>query len=694
MYFKKSKMPAKGGGIEVVMTEKKMQIKPYPLGAHRESDSIRFSFVSRKESCGILLYDRTTGRKLKKIPFLPEERIGNVYCKYLQEVDPDKISYQFYQEDEIMPDSHARGFIGSCRYGKVREEKDMKAILLSDNFDWEDDRNPRLPYKDCVGYCMHVRGFTKHASSQVAHRGTFLGIVEKLPYLKESGITTIELQPAYEFLEIPSTQELKQDIPYAAVDGSSELLESKRKLNYWGYKKGYYYAPKAAYASGDSPADEFKTMVKELHKNNMEVVMQFYFPKEVNRGEIAEILRFWVMEYHVDGFHLLGENLPIALLAKDDTLVDTKLWYYYFNTDEIYDKSEDPAYCNLAEYRDDYLYTMRKFLKGDEDMLNSTLYQMRNIPDKMGRIHYMSNYFGLTLMDMVSYDHKHNEENGEENRDGNDYNCSWNCGEEGTSRKKKVVALRMKLLKNAMIMMTFTQSTPLIFMGDEFGNTQYGNNNPYCLDNKTTWLDWKELEKNQELYQFWKTMINLRKEHPILRPEKKLRIMDYIACGYPDLSYHGQNAWRAQLESYYRHVGIMYCGKYAKKDRFEDDDFFYLACNMHWEKHELALPKLPRGLMWQEFVTTGEEVSVVEKSIPAKQNVIAEEKAKAGIKDTVTAEKKEQKVDYARTISARSITVFKSVPDPIFQETQKKTVTRKKKKVAEMTSTVNDRTIF
>ncbi len=638
------------------MTEMKKQIKPYPLGAHRELDSIRFSFVSKKESCGIIFFDKITGKKIEKVPFRPDEKMGNVYCKYLQGIDVDAVSYQFYQDDEIIPDQHARGFAGSCRYGKVREEKDLKAVFLDNKFDWEGDKNPRLPYENSICYCMHVRGFTKHPSSQVTHKGTFMGIVEKIPYLKETGITTLELQPAYEFLEIPSCGEVKKESGYIASETSLELQEKRKKTNYWGYKKGYYYAPKAAYASGDDAAFELKSMVKELHKNNMEVIMQFYFPKDVNPGEIAEILRFWVLEYHIDGFHLLGENLPISLLAMDETLADTKLWHYYFDADAIYKKEEYPNYCNLAEYRDDYLYTMRKFLKSDEDMLNSALYQMRHIPEKIGRIHYMSNYYGLTLMDMVSYDHKHNEENGEDNRDGSDHNCSWNCGVEGATRKKKIISLRRRQLKNAMCMLMLTQSTPLIFMGDEFGNTQFGNNNPYCQDNKTTWLDWKELEKNKDLYSFWKAMVELRKAHPILHPEKELRIMDYIACGYPDLSYHGANAWRAQLESYNRHVGIMYCGKYAKKNRMEEDDFFYVAINMHWESHELALPRLPKEMEWKQLYSTDEESHMIKENGDVALNK-GEETAVESVQN-----------DLVRLIPGRSIAIFKSEEKQIFRQ--------------------------
>lgn len=600
------------------MTENKLLAKPYPLGAHCESGGIRFSFVSGKEKCGVVIYDRITGKLLQKLPFTKEERIGKLCCKFVAGLEASAISYQFYEEGNILTDERARAFADSPVYGKVRQEKAMKAVFPQDAFDWEGDVNPRIPYENCVAYCVHVRGFTKHSSSGVPHKGTFLGMTEKLDYLKETGITTLELQPAYEFLEVPvenkmQRQPLSMSVAAEQFAAGNTSVEDK-KINYWGYQKGFYYTPKACYAADKDAVMEFKQMVKEFHKNGMEIVMQFYFTKEVPLAEIPEILRFWVMEYHVDGFHLMGENIPVDMILQDAVLAHTKLWYYQFNTDVVYDKNEYPAYCNLAEYQDDYLYAMRRFLKGDDNMLGSVLYQMRHIPEKSGRVHYLSNYYGMTLKDMVSYNYKHNEANGEGNRDGNDYNCSWNCGEEGVTRKKKVNSLRLSQLKNAMCMLLLTQSTPLIFMGDEFGNSQQGNNNPYCQDNRITWLDWKDLERNREVYDFWMQLINLRREHPVLRPGKELKIMDYIACGYPDLSYHGQSAWRPQLENNYRHVGIMYCGKYAKKDRTTEDDFFYVAMNMHWEPQELALPKLPKELEWQVVLSTS-EVLREEKSI-------------------------------------------------------------------------------
>ncbi len=626
------------------MTVIKTQIRPYPLGAHCEGDKIRFSLVSKAHSCGIVLYDRATRKEIQRMAFTEEERVGNVHCKYISGFDSSKIAYQFYEGDKVVADERARMFIGNYKYGKERGEAEMFAGFPVADFDWGEDVNPCIPYHECMCYCLHVRGFTKHTSSGVSKRGTFAGVAERIPYLKETGITTVELQPVYEFTEMANAEEKISAMPYP-VPGESLGNRAQCKLNYWGYTKGYYYAPKAAYAASGDAITELKEMVKAFHANGMEVIMQFYFPKEVSRGEIVEILRFWVLEYHVDGFHLMGEALQENFLAQDALLAHTKLWYYSFDTESIY--GEDiPEYRNLATYNDEYLYALRRYLKGDEGMLDTVMYQMRHIPVSCGKIHYLSNYYGMTLADMVAYDRKHNEANGEENRDGNDYNCSWNCGEEGVTRKKKVLALRRQQLRNAMLLLLLSQSTPLIFMGDEFGNSQKGNNNPYCQDNQITWLDWRDLEKNRELYDFWKKIVEFRREHTLLHPATELRIMDYRSLGYPDLSYHGQNAWRVQTERYQRHMGIMLCGKYAEPA----EEFLYLAYNLHWESHELALPKLPKGSKWELWCTSDEAVMEAEEH-------------------------------YAK-ISPRSIAVYRSVPAEVFaEETKKQVLSGKKKKV-------------
>lgn len=586
------------------MKNDRQRKNPYPLGAHKEGEEIRFSFVSKTDSCGILLYDRKTGRRIKKLPFLPEDRIGNIYCKRVSGIKPENILYQFYEGDRIVADEYARVFVGKAAYGRKRAQSDLKAGFLTEEFQWEGDKCPRIPYSKAVCYCLHVRGFTRHVSSEVKDRGTFAGIAEKIPYLREIGVTTLELQPAYEFLEAEETQLCAN--PRQPFGGNVE-----KRLNYWGYKKGFYYAPKAAYAGSEQPANEFKTLIKRLHENGMELVMQLYFPKEADANGIADILRFWVLEYHVDGFHLLGEKIEADLLAKDAMLADTKIWCDHFGEGGPRERgdrpNQDPSYPHRAEYNDGWQYDMRRFLKGDEGMLDKVLYHMRHIPEGDGRIHYLTNYSGFTLADLVSYDDKHNEANGEENRDGNDYNCSWNCGEEGTTRKNKIRCLRIRQIKNAMCFLMLSQSTPLIFMGDEFGNSQGGNNNPYCQDNATAWLDWRDVKKNEEVFVFFKMLTAFRREHPILHPDREPRLMDYIACGFPDLSYHGQSAWRPQTEGRFRHIGQMYCGRYAKIDKNRTDDFLYVALNMHWVEHELALPRLPKGMRWEPVFSTAEE---------------------------------------------------------------------------------------
>lgn len=571
------------------------RMNPYPLGARRENGGICFSFVSVTADCGIVLYDALTGEERQRIPFSEADREGEIYCRLVENIRSEQVLYQFYQADRLVPDEHGRVFPGRLPYGKESSGEDLRAGFLPECYDWENDRCPALSYDRTIMYCMHVRGFTRHASSKVMNRGTFAGIREKLPYLKEIGITTLELQPAYEFLELEKAEALPQGAP---------CIQPENRVNYWGYKRGYYYAPKQAYAASEDAATEFRDLVKELHRNGMELIMQFYFPGQVDRNDISDILRFWTLEYHVDGFHLLGTDLPVELLASDPLLADKKFMYYGINADAVYDRDRMPQYPHLAEYNDSFLYDMRRFLKGDENMMNSVLKDMRYIPAKAGVVHYLTNYYGFTLADLVSYDRKHNEGNGEENRDGNDYNCSWNCGEEGTAKSRRVRQLRVRQMKNAICLLLLSQGTPLIFMGDEFGNSQKGNNNPWCQDNAVGWLDWGKLEKNRELLEFWKQLAAFRQAHPILHPAREFRLMDYLSCDYPDLSYHGESAWRPQTEYHSRSIGMMLCGRYARTVEGQEDAFLYIAINMHWEGHSLALPRLPKNMRWELVMTT------------------------------------------------------------------------------------------
>lgn len=573
---------------------------PYPIGVSREEAGINISMVSYAKECGILLYDENK-KKLGKVVLSGEGRMEGAarmgalcYAKLLWEGE-EPVLYQFYEDGKVVFDPHMKAYRGHERFGIPVTPQNLYGVLQSAEYDWEDDRNPVLSYEDSVLYCMHVRGFTRHSSSGVAGKGTFHGVEEKLAYLEKLGVTTLELLPVYEL----------EERKYNSRPGQ-EGLSGRDALNYWGYTEGLYYVPRNAYAMSGCGTVEFKDLVKALHKRRMEVVLQFYFPGKVSHGEILEILRYWKKEYHVDGFHLKGDSLPLLMLGQEPGLADTKLFYYGFPVDELYPGEKLPQIRHLAAYRDDYMYGMRRFLKGDEDMLHAVTGYMRRQPLKEGQINYFTNYYGFTLEDMVSYERKHNEDNGEANRDGGDYNHTWNCGTEGRSRKKGILGLRRQQVRNALCMLFFSQGTPLLFMGDEFGNSQKGNNNPYCQDNEISWLNWKNLEKNTELFEYVRALIRIRKDHPILHQERELRLMDYISCGYPDLSYHATKAWQPDMGNYSRHIGLMYCGKYARRERDVEDDFFYVAMNMHWEPHEFALPLLPKGQEWCLLLDTRE----------------------------------------------------------------------------------------
>lgn len=567
--------------------------RPYPLGVTTEYGFTYFSVVMKKgKDCGIILYDRQNGQETR-LPFSRQHRYGSIYSMAVKNLDLERYAYNYYEDGSIFTDPYAKKLHGHEKWGK--KAASLRGGFLSDTYDWDNDKPLTHPYAESILYCLNVRAFTKHSSSLAAQKGTFRGIVEKIPYMKELGITGIELMPAYEFdeVEYPKETDRMEDARIAFADAPGK----ERRLNCWGYKEGFYFAPKAAYSAGTDVETEFKAMVKELHKNDLEVIMQFYFPKTVKQGLVLDAVKYWVLEYHIDGVHLKGERIPVLVTATEPLLSDTKIWYDNFSYEDLYGPDETPSFRNLASYNDTYMNTARRFLKGDDGVLGSFLELQRRNPACGGIINYITNYYGFTLADMVSYEQKHNMDNGEGNRDGSDNNWTWNCGAEGPSRRKNINGLRKKQMKNALTMLFFAQGTPLLYSGDEMGNTRYGNNNPYCQDNRTGYVKWTQTTTGRDIFNFTKSLIALRKEHPILRKETELRNLDYIGCGYPDLSYHGEEAWRPDLNNYSRFAGAMYCGLYAKKER-QNDNFFYLAYNMHWLSHTFALPKLPKGMKW------------------------------------------------------------------------------------------------
>jgi glycogen operon protein len=411
--------------------------------------------------------------------------------------------------------------------------------------------------------------------------------VEKLPYLKELGITALELLPVYEFLEREQKQQTALTMEEMKENYKTDPAGEPGRINYWGYKDAYYFAPKASYSAGKHSDISFKEMVKALHKSGIEVILQFYFSPQVSQAFIAKVCRYWVQEYHIDGIRLLGVGVPLSLIGDDPLLWNTKIMY-----EHVEDRAIQPQYKHMASYNDGYMYAMRHFLKGDVGSLHQAFDAFLASSDQTGNVVYLTNYNTFTLNDLVSYGRKHNEANGENGRDGCDDNVSWNCGMEGPARKKQITLLREKQMKNALAMLILSKGTPVIMAGDEFANSQNGNNNPYCQDNAVSWLNWKDLTRNQEQFQYTCKLIHLVKEFPILKQTSGRKNGEL----YPSLSFHGREAWKlAWDQSNEEAGGILYYGA---------ESCIYLCFNMNWEETALAIPNLPGEITWELLLDT------------------------------------------------------------------------------------------
>lgn len=545
---------------------------PYPLGVTILKDKINFSVVVPKgKSCELILYKK--GKSVpEKIIEMPEEgAFGRVRFLACEEMEPDRYEYNYRIDGKIFIDPYVKELTGHRAFGQKEdlESHVVRGRILKDSFDWKEDVRPAIPYHEVIAYSLHVRGFTKHSSSHVKHKGTFAGLQEKIPYFQELGINQIQCMPIYEFVEYTGTYQ-----------------------NYWGYGKGLYFAPKAAYASGKNVSDELKEMIYSCHKAGIEVILEMPFDEGVLPQLVLECLRFYILEYHVDGFIVNPYRISWEMISEDPFLKGVK----------------------LIRKEDSFQNTMRRFLKGDEGMVYDVIKALRHNTNEDGYCNYITGHTGFTLNDLVSYDARHNEANGERNQDGPQYNYSWNCGVEGPTRKKSILAFRKKQVYNAIFLLMMAQGTPCILAGDEFGNSQKGNNNVYCQDNELSWLDWGKLKNHQELFEYVKTLIAFRKLHPVLHREEPLLGMDKTACGIPDVSYHGESAWVTPGDISSRQLGVLYCGA-----EVEDVDCF-IAYNMHWENHMFALPQLKENKKWYLILDTTD--AIVKEEILEEQKCI------------------------------------------------------------------------
>lgn len=540
---------------------------PFPQGCTVEGQTANFSVaVPEGQTCELIIYKKGARASAfsQKMPY--SDVAGNLHFLSVVLEQPEDYEYCYKIGGKIVPDPYGKAFSGREHWSvsKGKEKRTLRTRIVTDTFDWGKSQFPHLKKEDVIAYSLHVRGFTKHSSSGVAHKGTFDGVTEKLPYLQKLGINQIHLMPVYEF------------------------DENQRHVNYWGYGKAYFFAPKASYAAGD-PVNEMKSLVRQMHLAGIEVILEMPFTEGTTFSLILDCLRYWVMQYHVDGFIVNPYICNPDELAKDPVLAKSK----------------------ILKKEDGFQNVMRRFLKGDEGMIRDVICQLKNQDTQL--YNYIASHNGFTLCDVVSYDGKHNEANGENNLDGPDYNYSWNCGAEGNSRKKAVNELRKNQIFNAFFLLLFAQGMPCILSGDEFMNTQKGNNNAYCQDNLISWLDWNQLSRQEELYTFVCRLIALRKACMKQIAKKSEDTMG--RSGIPQISYHGEDAWQMPAGRASRQLGVFYHEESTEKD-------FYIAYNMHWLSHSFALPSLPKGMEWVCIAGTKEGVLDEKEAVPVKDKKV------------------------------------------------------------------------
>lgn len=580
-----------------------------------EKDGIHFGYYAcTEETPVLLLYRKGTEEVVAELPFPKQNVSGSLYTMKVR-FQPSQYEYNFREGDAVVTDPYAKKISGRERFGQEPSESPhaIRGGFTVKKYNWGEDCLPQIPYNEAVMYHLHVRGFTMQKNSGVRRKGTFAGLKEKIPYLKELGINQVKLMPVYEFAEVVPRISRKRRPPKSQSEAKERAFEKQNpdglyKLNYWGYGDGFYFAPKASYAAGKNPEDELKDMVKAFHGQGIEVLLEFCFTDRADVSMIGQCLDHWANEYHIDGFSIIARESVSAELARLPLFRKRKLICNWF-PDSVKEYNREENFCQLAQSNDGFMNDCRRLLKGDGECLEAFSHRLRSNPAGCAEINYMTNHDGFTLMDLVSYNQKHNLENNEQDHDGSNYNCSWNCGVEGPSKKRDIVNLRMRQRKNAYAMMLFAQGTPMLLAGDELGNTQDGNNNPYCHDSELTWVDWSKRRGNRELTDFVKAAIAYRKSHKVLHQGRELKCSDYLSSGYPDLSFHGDRAWYGDFEQPHRHLGCLYSGYYAG-----EEDFLYIAYNFHWDEQEFALPLLPKGQSWYKVMDTSQK-----ESFPAQE---------------------------------------------------------------------------
>ncbi len=600
--------------------------------------------VPEHEKAVLLLRHRKGKGKEYEIPFPEKPYSGRIFAMKVTGVPAGEAEYCFRIGDKAVTDPYSQVIAGELTYGEERT-KPLWSGFAPQVFDWGGDKKPlRIPFRDSIFYELNVRSFTKGRKSRVRRKGTFSGLTEKIPYLKQLGITGVVLMPCYEFDETAAFRrayvglpemhfsenfyQLKADQPQAgtyapAEDGKkvSGKVPEERRVNLWGFGPGLLLAPKRGYCATDNPYREFCHMVKSFHEEGIEVLMEMDLSWGATPALQETALLWWSHTCHVDGFFLYGDQGELNTICKSPALCDCKLISDYFPADRMYPKGRESSFRNLAECNFGFRDDARKLLKGDESSLGPFVSRNRYNPADTAVINAMTGHDGFTMADLVSYNEAHNDENGTDK--GGRFQFSWNCGSEGASRRKEIRMLRRKQIRNAFAMMLLSEGTPMLLAGDELGNSQNGNSNAWCIDNETSWVDWSSSSSSTEILEFVKKLIAFRKAHPIIHPEKELQT-DGRGGLYPQFSCHGKNAWFASYGQQDRSIGMMYCGEGGKdtafaktdgSDKASSDTYLYIAWNFHWEEKELALPILPKGREWKVVLSTADTGAEVSKSV-------------------------------------------------------------------------------
>ena len=638
-------------------------------GACVASNGVSFTINSHGATrCTLLLFKPQAPKPYARIPFPDSYRIGDTYSMLVFDIKPDEFEYAFsfdgpyepakgllFNEENVLLDPYSRAVTGQRKWGEKPEggkDFEYRARVVKSNFDWGNIKQLEQPFEDLVIYETHVRGYTKDKSSGVSAPGTFAGLKDKIPYLKDLGINAVELMPIFEFDEMERAR---------VVDGV-------QLYNYWGYNTVSFFAPNTSYAFNEEhnhEGDELKSLIKALKENGIEVILDVVFNHTAEGNEmgpcfsfkgidnnvyymltpdahyynfsgcgnvmncnhpvvrsfIIDCLRHWAIEYRVDGFRfdlasILGRdqngapmaNPPILeSLAFDPVLGKMKLIAEAWDAGGLYQVGSFPSWNRWAEWNGRYRDDMRSFLKGDDGMAGNAITRItgsRDLysPESRGykaSVNFLTCHDGFTLYDLYSYNEKHNEKNGWNNTDGDNNGHSWNCGAEGETDDPNVNGLRRRLIKNAFAALLCSRGPAMFFAGDEFCNTQFGNNNAYCQDNIISWLDWSRLEEFKEIHDFVRHMIQFRKEHPILRKMTKPS-----SCQFPEISVHNGTPFNASTDYKTKLIGIMYAGR--NEEDTEDDIVFY-CMNAYWEPLVMQLPVLPNGKHWHVDTNTNAE---------------------------------------------------------------------------------------